>query len=42
VGFGYGSDNLNTGVETKTTIVETFKDGTPKAQSLVTWNPLSL
>ena len=32
VGFGYGSDNLNTGVETKTTIVETFKGGTPKAQ----------
>ena len=29
VGFGFGSDNLNTGVETKTTIVETFKD-TPK------------
>ena len=32
VGFGYGSDNLNTGVETKTTIVETFEGGTPKAQ----------
>ncbi len=32
VGFGYGADNLNTGVETKTTIVETFKKGTPKAQ----------
>ena len=28
VGFGYGSDNLNTGVETKTTIVETFGDTT--------------
>ena len=27
VGFGYGSDNLNTGVETKTTIVETFEGG---------------
>jgi len=24
VGFGGGSDNLNTGVETKTTIVETY------------------
>jgi hypothetical protein len=32
VGFGFGSDNLNTGVETKTTIVETFEGGTPKAQ----------
>jgi len=32
VGFGYGADNLNTGVETKTTIVETFEGGTPKAQ----------
>ena len=32
VGFGYGSDNLNTGVETKTTIVETFEGGTPKDQ----------
>ena len=32
VGFGYGSDNLNTGVETKTTIVETFRGRTPKAQ----------
>ncbi len=31
VGFGYGSDNLNTGVETKTTIVETYV-GTPKGQ----------
>ena len=29
VGFGYGADNLNTGMETKTTIVETF-NGTPK------------
>ena len=29
VGFGYGSDNLNMGVETKTTIVET-SDGTKK------------
>jgi len=28
VGFGGGSDNLNTGVETKTTIVETY-GGTP-------------
>ena len=26
VGFGYGSDNLNTGVETKTTIVENNTD----------------
>ena len=32
VGFGYGADNLNTGVETKTTIVETLEDGTAKAQ----------
>ena len=31
VGFGYGSDNLNTGVETKTTIIETYL-GTPKDQ----------
>ena len=31
VGFGFGSDNLNTGVETKTTIVETYV-GTPKDQ----------
>ena len=31
VGFGYGADNLNTGVETKTTIVETYV-GTPKDQ----------
>ncbi len=31
VGFGYGADNLNTGVETKTTIVETYLS-TPKAQ----------
>ena len=31
VGFGYGSDNLNTGVETKTTIVETYL-GIPKDQ----------
>ena len=31
VGFGFGSDNLNTGVETKTTIVETYV-GTPKGQ----------
>ena len=29
VGFGYGADNLNTGMETKTTIVETY-GGTPK------------
>ena len=28
VGFGYGADNLNTGMETKTTIVETY-GGTP-------------
>jgi len=27
VGFGYGADNLNTGVETKTTIVETEDNG---------------
>ena len=26
VGFGYGADNLNTGVETKTTIVENVSD----------------
>ena len=26
VGFGYGADNLNTGVETKTTIVETYQN----------------
>jgi len=32
VGFGYGADNLNTGVETKTTIVETYDGGTPKDQ----------
>jgi len=32
VGFGYGTDNLNTGVETKTTIVETYEGGTPKDQ----------
>ena len=31
VGFGYGSDNLKMGVETKTTIVETYLS-TPKAQ----------
>ncbi len=30
VGFGSGSQNLKTGVETKTTIVETYKDGIPK------------
>jgi len=30
VGFGYGSDNLKMGVETKTTIVETSSDGTKK------------
>ena len=30
VGFGGGSDNLNTGVKTKTTIVETTSDGTKK------------
>ena len=29
VGFGYGADNLNTGMETKSTIVETY-GGTPK------------
>ena len=29
VGFGYGADNLNTGMETKTTIVETY-GGSPK------------
>jgi len=28
VGFGGGSDNLNTGVETKTTIVETYQNTT--------------
>ena len=27
VGFGYGADNLNTGMETKTTIVETEDNG---------------
>jgi len=32
VGFGFGADNLNTGVETKTTIVETYEGGTAKAQ----------
>jgi len=32
VGFGYGSDNLKMGVETKTTIVETYEGGTAKAQ----------
>ena len=32
VGFGYGTDNLNTGVETKTTIVETYRGGTPEDQ----------
>ncbi len=26
VGFGYGADNLNTGVETKTDIVETYRN----------------
>jgi len=31
VGFGYGADNLNTGVETKTVIVETYL-GTKKDQ----------
>ena len=30
VGFGGGSQNLNTGVETKTTIFETYEGGTPK------------
>ena len=28
VGFGYGADNLKTGVETKTTIVETYRNTT--------------
>ena len=28
VGFGYGADNLKTGVETKTTIVETYQNTT--------------
>ncbi len=32
VGFGYGGDYLKMGVETKTTIVETFEGGTPKTQ----------
>ena len=32
VGFGYGAQNLGTGVETKTTIVETYNKGTPKDQ----------
>ena len=32
VGFGGGSDNLKTGVKTKTTIVETYRGGTPKDQ----------
>jgi len=39
VGFGYGSDNLNTGVETKTTIVETF-EVLQRTKILVTWKPL--
>ena len=36
VGFGYGADNLNTGVETKTTIVENNTDkGTSDAKDSV-------
>ena len=30
VGFGHGADNLDTGVDIKTTIDETYKGGTPK------------
>ena len=30
IGFGFGSDNLYTGVETKTTIVETTSEGTKR------------
>ena len=33
VGFGYGADNLNTGVETKTTIVETYQNTTKDPDS---------
>jgi len=37
VGFGYGADNLNTGVETKTTIVENNTDkGTSDSKDTVT------
>ena len=37
VGFGYGADNLNTGVETKTTIVENNTDkGTSDSKDSVT------
>ena len=38
VGFGFGSDNLYTGVETKTTIVETYKSTkiTPDTSDLKT------
>ena len=33
VGFGYGSDNLYTGVETKTTIVETYQNNEKKGDT---------
>jgi len=33
VGFGYGADNLNMGVETKTTIVETYQNTTKDPDS---------
>ena len=33
VGFGYGADNLYTGVETKTTIVETYQNTTKDPDS---------
>ena len=36
VGFGYGADNLNTGVETKTTIVENNTDKGPSTSDLET------
>jgi len=40
VGFGYGADNLDTGVETKTTIVETYDGGTPEDQVTSDLEPL--
>jgi len=33
VGFGYGAENLNTGVETKTTIIETYQNTTKDPDS---------
>jgi len=33
VGFGYGADNLYTGVDTKTTIVETYQNTTKDPDS---------